>query len=288
MKKDLFYLSDTDFPIAIIEHDKKDKGVMFEAHSHHNQLQLFFIFQGQCQIFCNHIVYSMNANDLLIIPPQELHYGNTLSVPLHYYVIRINLELLATLSSKVCRDKYILPILQGLLSFHHFITSESIKEMCIEAIQVSVKKELGYELILMEFIYRFLALLMQENTVYLTTDMNTEYLMKKRQRFEFLFSYIKEHLAENLSISLLAEKSNMSVAYFCRYFKECTAETPVNYINKLRLEKAITLLNQGSFSITEIAYACGFHDSNYFSRVFRKYMKQTPSNFLACSRKFRI
>ena len=48
---------------------------------------------------------------------------------------------------------------------------------------------------------------------------------------------------------------------------------------KLRLEKAIELLNTTDMNLQEISGACGFAESNYFSKVFRKYMKASPGKF---------
>ena len=51
----------------------------------------------------------------------------------------------------------------------------------------------------------------------------------------------------------------------------------MDYINYLRTTKAVTLLTEDRLSITEVAAAVGFDDSNYFSRVFKKYQNRAPS-----------
>lgn len=71
----------------------------------------------------------------------------------------------------------------------------------------------------------------------------------------------------------------MSEGYFCRMFKKSTGRTPTDYINRIRIEKSVILLNQGICNVTEAATSVGFDDINYFCRVFKKYMKQSPTDY---------
>lgn len=60
----------------------------------------------------------------------------------------------------------------------------------------------------------------------------------------------------------------MAPKYFCRVFHQITGRTPINYLNYYRVECAAELLRSTDDSITEIAFACGFNDSCYFSKHF--------------------
>lgn len=71
--------------------------------------------------------------------------------------------------------------------------------------------------------------------------------------------------------------ANMSTYHFVRSFKQITGRSPIDYINKLRIDKAFSLLKEGKFNVTETALDCGFNDVNYFSRLFKKYNKMSPS-----------
>jgi transcriptional regulator GlxA family with amidase domain len=62
-------------------------------------------------------------------------------------------------------------------------------------------------------------------------------------------------------------------------FKQNTGLTPNDYLQRLRIAKARELLTTTSQSVTEIAFAAGFASSQYFSRVFRKYTGQMPSEY---------
>lgn len=94
-------------------------------------------------------------------------------------------------------------------------------------------------------------------------------------------AYIEQNYSENISVAKLAEMSNYSVRQFIRLFKKAFGCVPTEYITNLRMQKARELLRGKTVSITDIALYCGYGDSNYFSRIFRKYNGITPSEYRA-------
>lgn len=90
---------------------------------------------------------------------------------------------------------------------------------------------------------------------------------------------IELHLFENLSIEELAKLCNLSLSSFKRQFKITFQDSPTNYINHRRIEKAKELLKVSNFSINEISFHIGIQDSLYFSRLFKKNVGMTPSSF---------
>lgn len=91
--------------------------------------------------------------------------------------------------------------------------------------------------------------------------------------------YIDENLNRNLSGQEIAATIGFSHSYLINIFKKETGVSLNNYINKTRIMKAKELLLTTDEPVTEIAYAVGFNDSNYFSTFFRKMEGMTPSNF---------
>ena len=64
-----------------------------------------------------------------------------------------------------------------------------------------------------------------------------------------------------------------------RIFKSAVNTTPVKYINYLRLEKAKNMLINSNYSVNEIAFSVGFEDAYYFSRLFKKEIGISPSEY---------
>lgn len=89
-------------------------------------------------------------------------------------------------------------------------------------------------------------------------------------------SYMEDHYLEPLTLEEIAGKSNISVRHLNRIFRSYYQMTPIAYMLTLRLERACSLLKHSSLTITQISYECGFNDSNYFARQFRKAYGVSP------------
>jgi two-component system response regulator YesN len=76
-------------------------------------------------------------------------------------------------------------------------------------------------------------------------------------------------------------KVDVSPYYFTRLFKEETGETFLEYLTRLRIERAKTLMKDPSVSIKDICAQVGYSDPNYFSRIFKKSEGKTPTEYRA-------
>lgn len=99
-----------------------------------------------------------------------------------------------------------------------------------------------------------------------------------------IVGYIENHLSENISIEQLAKLCHFHPNYFIRFFKKHMGSSPKHYINKIKLEKAKSLLSASDMNITEIAMETGFSDIFYFSKIFKAYTGFSPSQFRNISR----
>ena len=88
---------------------------------------------------------------------------------------------------------------------------------------------------------------------------------------------IELHLFSNLKLEQIAKLCNLSLSSFKREFKKEFNDSPTNYINQKRLEKAKELLTLTDLTISEIAYETGFQDSLYFTRLFKNKIGIPPS-----------
>jgi len=92
-------------------------------------------------------------------------------------------------------------------------------------------------------------------------------------------AYIETHYAEKIQLDELAGISHLSARHFSRVFQQCMGRSPIDHLMHIRCRKAAELLKATNRTITDIAYECGFSDSNYFTRCFRKTMNQTPKQY---------
>ena len=106
-----------------------------------------------------------------------------------------------------------------------------------------------------------------------------------RSKIQMAIGYIQEHVAENLTVNVLAEHYGMSPNYFSSMFKKEMSRSAVNYITELRINQARELLYHSELSVVDISKKVGYEDSQYFFRVFKKYLGMTPLQYREESRK---
>ena len=92
-------------------------------------------------------------------------------------------------------------------------------------------------------------------------------------------AYIADHCDQDILLTDLAAMCSMSVSSMLRHFHKAFGTTPIDYLKKIRLDRAATLLLSTSLRVSEIADQCGFSSSSYFIAVFRKKFGKTPDEF---------
>lgn len=85
-----------------------------------------------------------------------------------------------------------------------------------------------------------------------------------------VMDYLSRHYSEVIRLSEVAEMVNMSESSFCRFFKQHTSKSFIDFLTDIRLGAASRALIDSSLSIAEIGYDCGFNNLSNFNRIFKK------------------
>ena len=110
-------------------------------------------------------------------------------------------------------------------------------------------------------------------------------LLDHRDRVNRAIDLIRRNLEQPLKLEVVARTACFSPFHFHRIFQSLIGESPNEFVKRLRLERALTLIWQKNWasrsqsSLTDIAFACGFHSSSDFSRCFRQSFGVMPSRF---------
>ena len=108
--------------------------------------------------------------------------------------------------------------------------------------------------------------------------LHTEYI----SRINKTFDYIESNIEKSMTLEELANVANFSKFHFNRIFHSMVGETPFQFILRLRIERAATLIvTNKKESISEIAHKCGFSDISIFSRNFKSYFQISASQYRA-------
>lgn len=92
--------------------------------------------------------------------------------------------------------------------------------------------------------------------------------------------YIRENYKEKIRLSELSFLFGTNCTTLCNKFHIAYGETIISYINKLKIKEAKKLMRGGSYNLTEISSIVGFSSVHYFSRVFKQYEGQSPTNYI--------
>ncbi|MEQ0489253.1 helix-turn-helix domain-containing protein [Anaerococcus murdochii] len=128
-----------------------------------------------------------------------------------------------------------------------------------------------------EIIYKKRNVISQKTDLENAVDISLNPLIKDSTVLEMI-DYIKNNYEEKISISDLSKDLAYSESMLNRKFKKEVHITFNEYLNRYRINKAIDLLKNSDYNITEIAYMCGYSSAKYFARVFKKYLGMSPSD----------
>lgn len=159
-----------------------------------------------------------------------------------------------------------------------YFTNEEAIHLLIERLiyiftENNAAKDYFANLVLQELIVR---LMQTKARMVLTTNLQQ---LANTNRLAYAVKYVQENIHKNLTIRELADKACMSEPNFFRCFKQQYGITPVEYINQQRIQLSMRLLNNTIYSISDICFACGYNNLNYFLKVFKKATGDTPASY---------
>lgn len=250
-------------PAKLHHHISRFKQPRLVAHWH-DQMELIRLRQGEMTVGCENVV-ELSPGDIYIIPPKTPHYVVCCDEDAVYDVVMFDLRAYYN-DTELCRD-YLEPIFDGRAKFQLRINHPEITACFDTMIDPALENSFG----LIPVVYQILELLQRHALAEIGTE------VKGRNSITQATEYMKANLAERITTKSLARRFGYSQEHFCRVFKEVTQFTPMQYLKIFRLERAMNLLNQNKYNISEISALCGFSDPNYFTRCFREFFGVPPT-----------
>lgn len=266
-----------DFPFRtlIAIHDRE-----MREHCHDDFYELVFVRDGKGFHMLEGEVYPVQAGDLFLIRPGELH--NYIKPELAVYNILFDHSFL----NHFQQDMSGFPNYQLLFNTGagHSALSRmlSVEPDCFPRISAllddivseEAKRERGsMTAVLSDFLALFLLICRHARPAESSENPHYAY------RLSVLMAQLEERFTESWTLARMAAQVRMSVSSFRLRFKELTGHSPVEHLLKVRLENAAKLLRMNGKNISEVARYCGFPDSNYFSRQFKKEFGVSPRMF---------
>lgn len=247
----------------------------------HEEAELTLITEGDCTYQIDLVNYEVKKGDILFVPPLFLHSiskGISEEMISETYVFHLNF--LGANSTDICATRYLAPMMRQEFAMPCVISPAhpmyaGIRKQFDEIAEVYTSQIVGYELEIKSLLLKIIFLLLPYSKRVDVSDAGTS-----SDKLKIVLDYVERHYEENITVSQLAKLCYFSDYYFMRFFKKHMNMTCIEYINNLRLEKAVELFEHGSTTITEVAMSVGFRNLSYFHRAFRKKYGMTPKEFM--------
>lgn len=226
-----------------------------EIHQKHRNYNGFlYILEGECRYLFRDEAFKLAPGSLVYLPLGSVHNMYVDTPKIEFYRIDFRLEIdgeLALFSDapmKIC-DQTSAELADALqmLADRYQIVQDTV-----------AKKELLCR------IFRLIGNMIQT---------------PRREKLAPAIGYLLSHLTQRVDSDTLAETCHLSKAQFYNLFQKEYAMTPLAYRDALLMRRATLLLQDGTFSVSEIAETLGFESVSYFSRFFKKYKGVAPSDY---------
>src|SRR5690606_25691702 len=99
------------------------------------------------------------------------------------------------------------------------------------------------------------------------------------KRMNEVIAYIRDNYREKVDLEDLANIAKMTKNSFCRYFKQNTGKTPIQFVSELRVSHACRLLRSSDMNLKEICYESGFNSFVNFHKIFKNITHTSPKQY---------
>ncbi len=259
-----------------IDHYKGD--TFYEKLHQHKEIQISLVLSGEGTFVIGDCVGDYKANDIFVIGENLPHVFK------RDHNSEIETEMISIFFSKNCFGENFFELPE----FDHFqlflndavlgLKVQSNKEKLITAIS-KIKNDSKFDQFL-NFM-NILNLISRAEIKKLSSLINLKkYAGNEGKRMSDIFQYTMDNFHKEISLHDVAYIANMTPNAFCRYFKQRTTKTFVNFLIDIRIGNACKLLAKNNdLSITEISYKSGFNNLANFNRKFKALKGITPSEY---------
>lgn len=255
----------------------------------HDFQEFVLITKGSCIHQFKDISMPLIPGDVFLIPPHEGH-AYVVETPVSMYNCQFYPEQIADwwdgqfggLLSDLSAPEDGSPISPADLNSQHIIhlsvpDAERVQMMMEIMRQEQLEQGFAFHQVKQDYLNLILIIIFRARLQQYATQPGRE--NSSRDIITVAQKFIEENLAERIDFSDYARMHNISPGYFRAIFKSATGLPPVEYLNRLRIVRAIEYLKDDALSISDVSAAVGIYDANYFARLFRKFIGYSPSEF---------
>lgn len=264
-----------DFDIKKIRRSNTISENNCEPHVHPFH-EIFYLSSGECTSFIDHNIYKFGKGDLVIVPGGCLHKTVYTGKGIHErIVISFRQEITDWIKEQIGAEYLKNCMVPGVINIpekrRNYVDS-LLDKLMFENDTPDILSTAFIKAGLVELLLFIIRCKEYEDNVIKEIDVDN-------RKIQEVATYIFEHYTENILLEDVADKFDMNKSFLSKRFKTATGFGFKEYIINLRIQNACRLLLETNKSITDIAFECGFNDSNYFGDSFRKIKGISPRKY---------
>ncbi len=268
-----------DFPIEFHHVDRHHPRFYMPYHWH-MEYEIDLVVRGSVTLTLNESQVHAKAGDIIFIRDGVVHGGHPETTDTIYDCIVFDMKKMLA-GSHTFQDR-IEDVLKHVTLINKYLPASTpdIPQLMQHLFRSMKEEHTGYELVVTGLLYTFLGFIFQQGLYHEAASLTLrEHRRKRITQLKQTFQLIDSQYQQPLTLTDLAQAANLSPNYFCRFFQKITHHSPIDYLNRYRIEMACLKLTHTNDSITEIAFSCGFNDVSYFIRLFRRYKETSPRKY---------
>ena len=260
MKMDGKFLEESSFFI------NKDRDSTFDGVNRdvHDLFEIYYMVDGECEYYIGGRIYEVISGDVILIPAGVLHENS--------YRCQKHTRIAIHFSNQYIPTAVLPFIKSGTILYRNSETAPAIHNLT-EAMYKEFKNGDDFSDEIIKNYMNLLFLVIARNRKYY------EGVKTLSEDVETAKKYIHENYSSEITLKGTAEMIGISAEYLSRMFSAETGFGFCEYVNLVRLDSARMLLRSKNKSVAEVAYECGFNDSNYFSVKFKKMYGISPKDY---------
>ncbi len=258
----------------------------FVPHHWHEEVEILLIEKGEFILMRDMERIRLKEGDLCFIGQGQMHQLEAVKPYSMHRAVVFDLRMLSFEMFDEEQSQVIKPLLTREMKFPSVIDTTSkegrrIRVWYDQMIEEGKEKQKGWLLACKACLLEMIALMERRELLCEKSHKRQGALEISVSVMKEILSYMENHYQEKIYISELAKTANMNEQYFCRFFKRVTGNTPVEHLNRYRIEKAAELLLGSDKKIMEVCLECGFEHFSYFIKKFKQYKEMTPHEYRA-------
>lgn len=261
-----------DFPLEYYFVDENHPQYVMSLHWH-SEFEVLRVRSGRLALYLNDSLHDLCAGDVVFIPSGTLHRGEPIDCT--YDCAVFDLRIASGYSSARISE-----LIQPLISSDAFVEyiDATVSDILKKLLDIVAEKPPYYEIAAAAQVAEMVFALCSSGALSRCGGEDKR-ITHRRSVMTLLIDKIEREYTSKITLTDLAEIAGMNEKYLCRFFKSYTGQTPIDYINRLRVDRACFEMTINNMSVTDAAYECGFNELSYFSKIFKKYKGITPGKY---------